>query len=612
MNTTRIHMNMKPLIALVAFALFAVAPLAAEGPAMAPVQFSAGKIVTARATIEPDITGLPKQIDIHVAPNEGPLELRGKAVPADVLKWMGRGPQLRSPIRIEATIAGEKTPLKAGAADIAKPELKDGAVACSAKLSAGTLAATLATRYEPDGAILCTLTYSGTGDIDSLDLVAELEGLVDCVVLGDALAAAPQAYAAKDFNVANEEGVVWGNGAKDAAHAGKAAPGPVKQAYVGSGDRGFTFLCDDTTGWSAAGEASTLAVERDKAGAFTWRTRFVNAKTTLGAAKTINFAILVHPAATPAADRLAKAWMNWPDAAAKTAAVSLKTRGELLAKPDAAARADLAAAIEAAAPLCSLQGPAADMLDANHDSAATFPTKLFRYLAATHTGLTARVKSNAAALVPAGASKGADRVLLGRALVHNIGLDAAGVSHLAEAARVVGILQKTGLLDADGKTEFIPYWRGSALLRYGEAFTGTDDFETTEHNPVGAVYTSVYRRLTDKAAGAVIVIVNEGDKPVREQLYIFDPARVFGGANIMTEATAMAKLDFAKIPPDSDWRASFIGGRPRNDQGGPQALLDLEDNGAVRQLPNLKASPDVYGPLYVGAHDFRIIYGCSR
>lgn len=124
----------------------------------------------------------------------------------------------------------------------------------------------------------------------------------------------------------------------------------------------------------------------------------------------------------------------------------------------------------------------------------------------------------------------------------------------------------------------------------------------------------MYRRATAKGGtGAVIVIVNESDQPVREQLYIFDSARVFGGANVLTEGEMLSQLNFAKIPGDSDWRQPYIiGFRPREDAAGKNVLADLEDGGVGRQLPNLKAAPDVYGPVFVGAHDFRIIYGTNK
>ena len=45
---------------------------------------------------------------------------------------------------------------------------------------------------------------------------------------------------------------------------------------------------------------------------------------------------------------------------------------------------------------------------------------LFRYLAATHTGLPATLRSNADQLVNSGAYNGVDRLVLGRALLHDI------------------------------------------------------------------------------------------------------------------------------------------------------------------------------------------------
>ena len=69
----------------------------------------------------------------------------------------------------------------------------------------------------------------------------------------------------------------------------------------------------------------------------------------------------------------------------------------------------------------------------------------------------------------------------------------------------------------------------------------------------------------DKAAEveklqALFVVVNESDKPAREQFYVLKPERLFGGSNALTPAAIIKDWDFAGIPEDSDWRRGAMVG----------------------------------------------------
>jgi hypothetical protein len=75
--------------------------------------------------------------------------------------------------------------------------------------------------------------------------------------------------------------------------------------------------------------------------------------------------------------------------------------------------------------------------DALATLADRFPLSLFRYLAGTHTALGAQLRTDAATLTSAGASPAPDRMALGRALLHDIGVDVSSLANPVEAARVV-------------------------------------------------------------------------------------------------------------------------------------------------------------------------------
>lgn len=594
-----------PVIFLAAAVLSAAGQTAPD----AGITLKGSVVETARHVITIGPTGLPAQIEIKAAPAELPLKgsRRVNASAAQLLA-RGRGPQLRAPIRLTAEVDGKE--IEAVPQEAVQPALDKDMVRCSSKLTAGSVKATLETRYERDGALLAKLTYETSAAIDALQLVIDLNGTVDQVVPGPPVADKVQVYPPTHFALSSEEGLVWGNSGADAKQtAGRAVPGIVTHAYVGSGDRGFSWLTD-ADGWDIDAKKPTMTLARDEAGQVSWRIRLVNHRTKVKGAKTISFALLTHPATFKPKDHRRRGWLDWPFAGKQAGKPPLTLAGRAaLAGKSGLLRADAAATFEAAGGAI-LSGPAGgDAISGTQHHVATYPIGLVRYLAGTHTGLGVRLQSNAHKLIKAGSNRAADRVLLGRALLHDIGLDAGSLAHLGDAARVAAALKGFGYFEADGATEFIPYWRSNRLLRFGEPFSQDGAFHLDQVNPVGQVYVSIFRRpYGRKGTKAMLVMVNESDHPVRDQLYVLNPGGLFGGPNRLTRNSAVEKYDFAAMPDNSDWGKPGLLSRG-GDRGRAIALEDLEEGGTVLRASARRGSEN-YGPqIFIPAHDFRIFYG---
>jgi hypothetical protein len=204
---------------------------------------------------------------------------------------------------------------------------------------------------------------------------------------------------------------------------------------------------------------------------------------------------------------------------------------------------------------------------------------------------------------------------LGRALLHDIGVEPSGLAHLTEVATVVKALDEFGAFLDDGQTEFVPYWRTGLLVRYGEEFKADDAFTLTKENPLSRVYLSLWRRPQDRGFKSLIAIVNESDKPTREQLYVFDLARLFGGPNALDARAIIEGWNMSAIPGNSDWSKPRLqdlvlshGGPPRTL---PISLLDMTDRGYVRQA-RAEKDLEVYGPVHIPPRSFRLLCGAGR
>ncbi len=607
----------KVLLTLVALLILPVCSALAQD-ARPTLDLQGNVLTTARQVITIAPTGLPEQIDIPALPSELPLELRaeGAEVTDALLAEIGRGTQLRGPIRIEATVGGKVFTAEPTAP--AAPAVKDGAAVCTSKLTAGSVRIDLTTRYGPYGELDVEMAcQAGTAVVDELALVVEPSGRVDLVVPGLPVQDKLQAYDSAEFALPGDEGVVWGNAPADAKEGQRTIEGVVPRCFLGSGDRGFTWFTDPKGNWHIDPKASMMTVTRDKAGQATWRVRFVNGPVKLDSPQKVTFRLQTHPAVQRPGDARGKMWMEWPatglapigpaDPDAALRKVRVTTAGQVT-------RADSAILSEGVVAGAELRGPVGGAgLSAQQDLADTFPMPLFRYLAGTHTGLPARLVPNAAELIAPGMNPGPDRVALGRALLHDIGCDATGIAHRTDALRVVKALNDFGYFADDGKTEFLPWWRSKRYVRYGEAFAADDAFALHTADPMGRVHVSVYRRSVPKGQGVetLIIILNETDAPVREQLYVLDPARVFGGENIVNERQVVGAYDYSHAPPESDWGKGPMTGRMASDARQPIVLHDRMDDGYVRRSA-ARDGVEVYGPVHIPAHDFRILYGRSK
>jgi hypothetical protein len=575
-------------------------PLAAEP---APGSFTAGRLAITLGD-----NALPAQLAINPSPSDLPLENRAKGakpLTAAQLIPIGRGPQLFAPMRLEANIKGKILELKSAAS--APIEHSKNSSSSRVTLTGGDITAKVNSAYS-SGMILFKIAYSG-GEVESLSLIMQLQGVTDTVVQGQA------PFAPTDYSLAPDEGILWGNArpqgeAKDESPLTRGTPGVPQHLFWGNGDRGFTFLSESADGWTITPVAPVITLSRDKLGHVTFRAHLVNHPTRLAGEKTATFMIFVHPAKAPSGDRRKAAWLTWPFGS--TPLVS-GDRRDFRKHP---IRADLIAPFGLAPTGILLQGDAGgDAKSAAATIADTYPLPLFRYLAGTHTGLPARLATNSPSLSTPGRVPALDRMAIGRALLHDIGMDPKGVVHLASLGRLVSGLAEFGYFEADNQTEFIPYWRSEGIIRYGEVFDQNDSFEVTTTDPMERVHVSVWRR----PGKALILIVNEGDKPVREQLYVPDAKRLFGGKNRIQRGDIVDLWDMSLIPEDSDWsykkvRNEKIGttekGAPKRGKNVPPPpfLMDAEDKGGVAQSVAVKGQ-EVYLRVFVPARGLRLLVG---
>lgn len=585
-----------------------VTTLAGLSPAFAQLKLEGLTLDAAKQTWTLAPTGLPAQIVIKAEPAELPMPLRAvgaKAAEPD-LQAIGRGPQLRSPIRLQALIGGQI--LVAQPAKPVQPVAADGGVNCVTELQAGALRGTLRLQYGADGAMTAEFTYGGQNvDVEKLELVLELAGACDTIIPGLPVAADGKAQPPAAYTLGTAEGIAWKNLPDNAEAKLPAYPGVLTHCFLGSGDRGFTWLAADATGFAVDAKLPTVLVERDKAGQLTWRLALVNTPTKMKDARTAKFALLVSPARAKVAGRRQAQWKPFAGVAA-TPALAWAGRPAALDL----VRADCATVHEAHAVRALLAGPAGgDALTAAATLADAYPMPLFRYLAAPQTGLTAQLRTNAAALAGPGASPACDRMALGRALLHDIGVDVSGLGHRAAVANLLRALDAFGYFKDDGKTEFLPYWRAGASVRYGEAFTKGGTFEVTEENPVARAYVSVYLRPAAKDPSktqALFVVVNESDKPLREQFYLLQPQRLFGGGNVLSAGAIIEGWDFSRIPEDSDWRKGVMIGSAGNREKPHLFLRDVEDDGFM-QASSTGGGMEIYGKLFIPARGFRVLFG---
>lgn len=587
-----------------------------------------------------DDVGLPAQVEITAVSNSIPLAFRSVPKwPDSLLKMISRGPQLAAPMRLEATVDKTVVPAKADApATINKT---DKGTEVTATWQAGSLKGRLSMLYADDGSMSGQVTYDAKGtDLERLDLVMELSGPVDTAIAGNPaeILAGKQPLPPDYGTLSSGAGVVWSDGATPAGD-GALQKGPITHFFLGNGDRGFTWLAKPGEGFSLGGKTPTITVER-KANAegavrAIWKIAIAN-KFPGGGERTAGFVMLVHPSRLPAEDRREQQWKSWTDKAA-TPSLDAASRGAITGS-NAVVRADAGSVCEAVAGRALLVGPiGGDALTATNTIADRYPLALFRYLAATHTALAAQLRSNGGTLTTPGASPAVDNMILGRALVHDIGVDVAGLASRAHAADVVNALEAFGYFKDDGQTEFLPYWRaedfGIGLVRYGAQFEADakQGFALSTENPAGRVRVSLFLRpVSDREPAGqrkvMMALVNESDHPVRELLYVENPPYLFGGENKVGFANVLAQQDTSYIPDDSDWRReksvitpSMSGEdvkvniklRTQKDKSVRAGMVVgcLQDpiTGGYVKTSKMGVGFTLFGPLYVPARGLRLL-----
>ncbi|MBM4149779.1 MAG: hypothetical protein FJ224_12180 [Lentisphaerae bacterium] len=624
--------------------------IALVAPMLVAVVGRAGITLTERVATTPrhvftlGDTGLPEQLAIRAATNDVPLAWRAeKEWPDALLSNIGRGPQLASPMRLEAMVDGLSVVVKAEAPAVLSQH--DHGVEAVAKWRADKLKGNLRVVYAEDGSMTWRVTYDATEtDLDRLDLVIEIAGPVDTAIAGNPVALAVKEQMPAEYGTLDTKpGVVWLNG-RNPKGDGNFHQEQVSHFFLGNGDRGFTWLAGD--GLEIDRDESSIGVELTSAKVTRWRIALVNKSARRGEA-TATFTILTHPARSKADDRRLVQWQVWPGQAATPGL----TAGERSTCKDELVRADAGSVCEAAAKRALLEGAAGgEALGAAATVADRFPLGLFRYLAAPHTALTAQVRPNSAALTSAGASPAPDRVVLGRALLHDIGVDLRGLARRVEAANVLRALDEFGYFENDGKTEFLPYWRTRGIFQYGEAFEDDLGFATTTENPTARTRVSAFIRPTkaEKVRNTQVirrktlfVLVNEGTNAVRDYLYIWNPNYVFAGPNRLQAEHIYSQLDFSRIAPDGDWQRNRVertlpelikdrAGRATGlvkmngiiSRHHMSELMDVESVGIVRIAERevqfakefygddlVKNGFQMYGPIYVPARGMRLLFG---
>ena len=285
--------------------VLAVIAVLATLPARAEITVSNRTVTTARHEFTVDDIGLPAQLAIRVFTNDVPLAWRTqKEWPAEVVKRVGRGPQLAAPMRLEAVVDNIAVPAKADTpATLSKT---DKGVEVTTAWQADKLKGRLSIVYAEYGSITGQVTYDARGvELQRMDLVVDLDGLVDTAIAGNPAEVAGTTQLPVTYGtLASKPGVLWENGKKPVGD-GKFHTGKVSPFFLGSGDRGFTWLAG--AGLEIDPNEPSISVTLDSAKVVHWKVALVNTAAKAGE-KTASFTLLVHPARTKAADGRLAQW----------------------------------------------------------------------------------------------------------------------------------------------------------------------------------------------------------------------------------------------------------------------------------------------------------------
>ena len=416
-----------------------------------------------------------------------------------------------------------------------------------------------------------------------------LTGVVDLAIpLNAAAATADPPLGA--FTPAEIDGVVWsnlkGNGSKQILPS----PGVASPLFFGSGDRGFVITATDAKGWPIDPQTASFELVRDKAGAVEAHYYLCNRPQSLAAEQKFSLSIQVLPASAAAMPGRLALWQK-PPAGGVPAGNAFK-------------------------------GPVVEGVIEVPASAVKLPdgrigsAEVFRYLSGAPAGLPGVVQADPATQSRAGADAGVTRILIGRAVSHGLAVDGKAIAHRADLLGAVKALAACGLFDEKAAVETIPGWRSGGIARYGEEFKAEGGFELSAENPVARVHTTAFVMPRGKGPAGprqtLFVIVNEGDKPVREQFYVTKPQAAFGGPNKASAKGLTGSWNYKGLPADSDWRKEvLVGSTPGTEKGLDAALVDLEDGGFVAQT-TAKPDLEVYGPLFIAPRSYRLVWGSGE
>jgi len=681
-------------------------------------------------------SGLPEQITIEPDPRELPLEKRGATGPGaqasrlqlsdEELLGLGRGPQLRAPMRFEAVVDGQRVPAKVKRkAKLARKWQSE--FEYESKLEVGPVAVEMVTRYDCDGSMHVVLTYGSEkpAKVEGFEMLMDVAGLTD-LALSAAHGGGMAGADVWECTLPEGEGVVWDSAKLERPELYYSHFIP--WLWFGSADRAFTWYSDSDENWLIDRDGSTMTLERDQDGNVTWRVKFINHPVEVQGSRQIKFSMLVHPAKRKPENFRWIAWLGrggaWADefpggnlyksdaalrGKARVVAGSLSgfegTDEELLkwrrpeppfwrfyqlrhtgAPPRGEGTHEMDQAFEdkftyyferhirigrrhgwwwdetwptyrsnniAAGNAylrdpkeirknelpwqdCWLTGhmrnmfkrlsrcfktsnvPLRNYLWANNsatcfesfawdtmlveecgsghrtfevDVVTQFPNSLYRYMCHNYTGLVARVVPHELVARP-GDDKRLDRQLVGRALINDMGVSFEGphgyFAHREQAVPLLNDLSEFGFFEDQG-IEKIPFWRNQAYVRYGWK------------EPAPEVYVTAYRRpLTDgKGYKALFVIMNEHKRPVELPLTILEPERILGGTNTLTGAQVRGRTS---LPEDLQGWWSELSQRDR----AATVLMDFESKDIVARVAGAE---EIYGPIHVPYHDYRILYG---
>lgn len=243
-----------------------------------------------------DATGLPAQIFIKPEDRVLPLEMRGEKLSHtdERLVKYGRGPQLRGPVRLQATIGSV-----GHTAEVVEPAKLvrkwNSEFEYQSRVKIGPIEAKLTVRYDCDGSFNVLIDYGADGPtiVDAFAMEMDLRGRVDTVA--NAMREGGMAGSDQwECSLPEYEGIVW-----DSATLSRL---PlyysffVPWIYFGSGDRGFSYFSDTDREWGLDVDGSAMTIRRNADGEVTWRVIFINHPFDIEGSRRIDFTMLTHPA----------------------------------------------------------------------------------------------------------------------------------------------------------------------------------------------------------------------------------------------------------------------------------------------------------------------------